>query len=614
MSNNKTGNIKYEEDFKLGNLLVEKSHPITKNLSKVAGKNIFEGFKLLIDVDKDVLKKYKEIIKSKDFNNLARRLEEALLNNNRIFFYGCGSTGRLSILVDSMWRSFWQKIKKDSKELAIKIPDRENSTCGIITGGDYALIKSVEGYEDYISLGKYQIEQEEVKKGDVLLALTGTAETSTVIGAALKGVEKEADVFFVYGVPLDSNILSIKRARKVLLNKKIHKLNIATGPMAITGSTRMQSSTMQQLTISSALEIALSRYLLKYLDESEIKKLGYDISDINDNCFYDSFNEIYNNLNSDSNINELVKISLLEEDIYSAKKNVNYLAKNIMLDVFTDTAERNPTFSIPPFRKKDENNAAQSWAYVINPFSKGEKAWQELLHRDINCLVLDTKISKKISESINDKKFKIADCSKEEMLKFSIGIEAFKYRKTKIGDGVIAILYGDEKSLLINSGNIVSEILSKSMRIDAKTGVLFFGNNKEIRDIRENITIKGLDRTALIELKKDTTILEIWKHIIVKIVLNTISTITMVRLKRVEGNCMICLLPSNKKLYDRGARFIRQITEVDYNKAYNILVDVMKYLEPKIKKGEEIPPPILFACERIKKNLSNNRAERLFNN
>lgn len=612
--NNKTNNIEYEEDFKLGNLLIERPHPVTKDLSKVASKNIFKGIKLLLDVDKDVIKKYKEIIKSKNFIDLVRRLEKALLNNNRIFFYGCGSTGRLSILADSMWRIFWQKIKNNKKELTKRIPDRENSTCGIMTGGDYALIKSVEGYEDYISLGKYQIEKEGVKKGDVLLALTGTAETSTVIGAALKGVEKEADVFFIYGVPLDSNILSIKRARGVLLNKKIHKINITTGPMAITGSTRMQSSTMQQLTVTSALEIALSRYLLKYLDESEINEFGYEISDIDDNCLYNSLNEIYNKLNSESNINEIAKISLLEEDIYSANRKVNYLTKSIMLDVFTDTTERNPTFSIPPFRKKDEINAAQSWAYVINPFCKGEKAWKELLHRDLNCLVLDTKISKKISESVNDKRFKITNTSKGEMLKFPIGIEALKYRETKTGDGVITILYGNEKSLLVDSRNIVSEILCKSIKVGAKTGVLFFGNNKDIRDISKNNAIKGLNKTALIELKEDKTILEIWKHVIVKIVLNTISTITMVRLKRVEGNCMICVLPTNKKLYDRGTRFISQITGADYNKAYNILMNVMEYLEPKIKKGESIPPPILFASERIKNNLLNIEAERLFNN
>ncbi len=77
---------------------------------------------------------------------------------------------------------------------------------------------------------------------------------------------------------------------------------------------------------------------------------------------------------------------------------------------------------------------------------------------------------------------------------------------------------------------------------------------------------------------------------------------------------MICVLPTNKKLYDRGTRFISQITGADYNKAYNILMNVMEYLEPKIKKGESIPPPILFASERIKNNLLNIEAERLFNN
>ena len=41
-----------------------------------------------------------------------------------------------------------------------------------------------------------------------------------------------------------------------------------------------------------------------------------------------------------------------------------------------------------------------------------------------------------------------------------------------------------------------------------------------------------------------------------KVALNIISSCTMVRLGRVEGNLMACLQPSNKKLRDRAARIV----------------------------------------------------------
>jgi len=601
---------KYEEGYLLGNLIVEKSHPVTRNLSEVTARDIKKGIKLLIKVDEDVLRKYKEVINSADFTKLASALLEAMVNKNRVFLYGCGSTGRLSILVGSMWRNFWRMIKKD-KGLMKKIPDLENLVCSLMTGGDYALIKSVERYEDYIDLGKYQIEKEGVRKNDVVIGLTGTGETATIVGAVLKGVEKKAKVFFIYGVPEDDNILKIKRARDVLLNENIDKVNITTGHMAILGSTRMQSSTMQQITISSALEIALSKYLSLYLDKSEIEKLGVQTWSINDNLI-NSFNKIFNSLKSNYTIDEISRLASFEEDIYSSNKIVSYLARDIMLDVFTDTTERNPTFSIPPFRKKDEKNAAPSWAYVINPFNEGEDAWEELLNRKLNCLELDKNIIDKISEDKDFKKTQIVDCSKAEVLKFQIGLEALKYRKIVDGNGVIAILYGDEKIYLMQENTIILKILRQAAEGGGKTGLLFFGSKEEIKNFKDKILIDDMDEIILIEEAGDRTLLKIWKHILVKMVLNIFSTITMVRLKRVEGNFMVCLLPTNKKLYDRGARIIQEITGADYEIAYKTLLEVMDYLQPRIDNGEFIIPPVLLAINRIKNSLTNNEAERLY--
>ena len=56
-----------------------------------------------------------------------------------------------------------------------------------MAGGDYALIKSVEGFEDFTAFGRKQIRDLGVRAGDVVFAITEGGETSFVIGTAWAG-------------------------------------------------------------------------------------------------------------------------------------------------------------------------------------------------------------------------------------------------------------------------------------------------------------------------------------------------------------------------------------------------------------------------------------------
>ena len=70
-----------------------------------------------------------------------------------------------------------------------------------MAGGDYALIKSVEGFEDFTAFGKKQITDLGVSAKDVVFAITEGGETSFVIGTAWAGVDAGAKVYFVYNNP-----------------------------------------------------------------------------------------------------------------------------------------------------------------------------------------------------------------------------------------------------------------------------------------------------------------------------------------------------------------------------------------------------------------------------
>ena len=65
-----------------------------------------------------------------------------------------------------------------------------------------------------------------------------------------------------------------------------------------------------------------------------------------------------------------------------------------------------------------------------------------------------------------------------------------------------------------------------------------------------------------------------------KIVLNSLSTLTMIRLNRTYGAYMVDVNPTNKKLEERAIRMISEISLVDQNKARQSLIEAKK--NPKL--------------------------------
>ena len=61
-----------------------------------------------------------------------------------------------------------------------------------------------------------------------------------------------------------------------------------------------------------------------------------------------------------------------------------------------------------------------------------------------------------------------------------------------------------------------------------------------------------------------------------KMILNMISTATMIQLGKVHGNLMVDLMAINDKLVDRGIRIIQQLTGVDYETAKLKLIEADK--------------------------------------
>ena len=374
--------LKISDQFQLGVLTTESSHPVTADLSETAKRDISAALGLLFEADGDVIRKYREFADSGRAQGIKEAVLRALKNGGKVFFTGCGSTGRLSIQLVSIWRDFWQQQRERGLTCSPTPEDFENRAFSVMAGGDFALIKSVEGFEDFTEFGKKQIGDLGVGAKDVVFAITEGGETSFVIGTAWKGLEVGAKVYFVYNNPDDILCKHVKRSREIIQEPRVETINLTTGPMSITGSTRMQATTIQLCVMLTVLEMVF-RDLMK---ELEPKGPGALDSTPVPAEFLKQLVEMHGNLKSSGLLSQLAKAVSLEETVYRSGHKNNYFADRFGIDVLTDTTERSPTYCSPPFRKFDDTTATESWSYLFLPYRNTPKAWERIIKRQPKCV------------------------------------------------------------------------------------------------------------------------------------------------------------------------------------------------------------------------------------
>jgi N-acetylmuramic acid 6-phosphate etherase len=238
--------------FQLGHLVTESFHPLTRSLSQVVQKDVAAALSLLQTVDKEALFLMKS--KSKIIWQMAQDIQQTLSAGNKVFMVGCGATGRLSLVLETLYRQ--------------QNPDK-NNVFSFMAGGDFALIKSVESFEDKVEYGERQLMELGFGPNDLLLSPTEGGETPFVIGATNLAMKTSSrNPYFLYCNP-DELLMPIDRSREVIENPKIHKVNLTVGPMGISGSTRMQASTVLMLAIGVGL-------LHKHQNEQSFEKFYQD--------------------------------------------------------------------------------------------------------------------------------------------------------------------------------------------------------------------------------------------------------------------------------------------------------------------------------------------------
>ena len=340
--------LKIADQFKLGELTTEKRHPLTMNLSLLSKTNLPKAVEILKSIDLslfDVLQaQFPNLLKLKNI------FSQTINSGGRIFFSGCGSTGRLSLTLEFLWR---QSCEVANQECVI----------GMMAGGDSALIKAIEDFEDHPEYAHRHLSELGFRDGDLLVGSSEGGETPFVIGSveyALKHTKIKP--WFVYCNPDNELIKTTQRSKIILQNNSINKLNLTCGPMAISGSTRMQASTI----ILYALGLALLS-----TDEPNLKERFFNLKD--------TFQKL--------NLDFLPSFIELESSAYEQGYLLNYLTNNLGVTILTDTTERAPTFNLTPFENCHNKTDLPALCNLsLLETTSAKQAWNTLLMRKPRCL------------------------------------------------------------------------------------------------------------------------------------------------------------------------------------------------------------------------------------
>ena len=618
-----------KKQFQLHTLMTEQRHPKTMNLSYVIKENVSEGLRQIFSIDEDISKKFKSM--SQDTTLLiqaAHSVSKAIREKKKIYIYGCGATGRLSKQMESaLWRPFWSKVKRQKFWIKLKssLPeDIENRLIGEMTGGDRALISSLEGFEDLQLMGRLQLQDRGVKKGDAVFCITEGGETSSVIGTIFAALDlygsfteetkKEArnHLYFIYNNP-DEVLLPFSRSRRVIEHPAITKINLATGPQAITGSTRMQATTSETFVMGLILEAGIHDILKDLLSQKELEKLGFSPAPTIEKRLQD-FVKIQALISS--SMEDIARFGALESKTYKTNRLVTYFAKRALITVFIDCAERSPTFHLFPLDTIFEEKR-KCWIQVWTEAENGKHAWKNFLGR--NFRGLDERFYKdSFEKEIQDPYLKKASLNsltkagkdQEKLYDFSFSQDNIIRGGPQTRELGVLVLVDEEIDELANPNSYARKFISLFKEKNAFVSLILVGEKppEDVEFLPHQISLeKNKDVFLYFKIDQKEDPLNLKREILLKILLNAHSTGVMAMLGKVVGNTMTNVKPSNLKLIGRATHLIHTHVNdhlpITYNEANAVLYDAIDFLgEKEVQTGE-----VELSIIRILESFRNNR-------
>lgn len=541
--------LENEKQFHLGVIPTEQSNPLTRNLSATIAKDTAAGVQMILSADGNIAPVASKAFRTKEFKRFVDDIKTAVDNRKQIVFSSVGASGRMAITLDAAWRQYWTSLMHKLPLRAQEFLDISNLVSSFTTGGDRALVRSVENFEDYMTFGRQQVVDAGIGEGDILVGLAECGLSASINGSVLEAQERGCTTYYLYCNPKEILVEHLDRVRVVFENKKIIKISLFVGNMAVAGSTRMQVTTVELLAAGAAMEVVANKWLTENLTEEELQAIGLVSLELKD--YAKEFTKLNKALSKGKALEGLAQAVDFETNTYKNKGLITYVTHDYLLDLLTDTTERQPTFTLPPYKKFHDKEALVSWAYVKDPLYPNTVAWQHVFRRPVKGLDWTVEDYKRLnaSEAIINNPPLVAS---SEVDQYYIGNEDDPSR------------YSRENSQLVVldiNGSATPEVMAYYHENLHK-----YSGGLVIR--MGNIPKGKLDKNEIrIPVKLPRTSTDIMTHLLVKVAFNLISTGSMAKMGRVWGNWMIQVLPTNKKLIDRSTRIIASIANIPYEQA-----------------------------------------------
>ena len=305
-------------------LTTETPHPLTWNLSFLAKDDLAAAYRLLIEIDRALIGEMKAEVGR--LTPLKRACEEALHSGGKIVLVGCGASGRIAAQIEHDWR--------------LCHPEAPEGVCSVLAGGELTLIESVEGAEDDPKLAELELATLSLSEKDVVIGLSASGRAPYIVSALKYAGAKTVKKPWL----LTCNATEISHCYETLF--------LDVGPMALTGSTRMQATT--------AMTLALMQILF------------HDVFSLS------HFEAAYAAIDWAPSM----ALTLWEEECFQRNEPVIIeVDSSLVMPVLADLTERAPTFNLPKFPNREDHKAVLVNALVMRDAMTAADAWQRVLGR-----------------------------------------------------------------------------------------------------------------------------------------------------------------------------------------------------------------------------------------
>ena len=207
--------------------ITEKNNNKSNNIDSFSTKNIL---KTINSEDSNI-----PAVINKSINNIEKvvnGLVKVFNNNGKLFYVGCGTSGRLGIL--------------DAVECPPTFSTPIDMVQGIIAGGNKAIYESVENAEDS-DIDAIKIVREKISNKDFVIAVSASGSANYVLAAL-----KESNRLGAKTCLITCNVFK----KEKFIN---HLIELIVGPEIISGSTRMKAGTATKMVLNMITTTSMIR-------------------------------------------------------------------------------------------------------------------------------------------------------------------------------------------------------------------------------------------------------------------------------------------------------------------------------------------------------------------